>query len=91
MSACYKMATTAALPTLHTEKTHATSESFEEKGNNSPTDPYVDEKQKSDVVEGVVLDKDDVGAVFESPRLIDLGEDGKERPIGQFPVHVVKL
>lgn len=35
------------------------------------------------------IDSADIGDVFaEGPRLIDIGEDGKERPIGEWSYHI---
>ena len=67
------------IPTLHNDsKEH----SFEEK---VPDRSNVDEKSKThekvEAVGGILIDTDDIGEVYDSPRLIDLGEDGKERPI----------
>lgn len=72
------MAATEAVPTLQDSK----QPSFDEK-----TNSFVDEKvEKHDQIEtagGILVDTDNIGEVFDSPRLIDLGEDGKERPISE--------
>lgn len=78
------MATTDALPVLSTEasepvatpydeKKSSTAASFDEKGDIKVLDP----KEAVDI-----LEVDDV--YTDGPRLIDLGEDGKERPIGMY-------
>lgn len=57
------------------EKAHSTSNSFDEKA---------EQHDKIETVGGVLIDTDEIGNVFDSPRLIDLGEDGKERPISKY-------
>jgi hypothetical protein len=57
---------------------------YDEKGLNH-SNSFIDEKteghNKVETAGGLLIDTDDIGQVFDSPRLIDLGEDGKERPI----------
>lgn len=60
---------------------------FDEKksDDNIKVTSYEDEKERGPL--GVNdLDVDEIGDVFEGPRLIDLGADGKERPIGMGPL-----
>ncbi|KAE9396396.1 OPT oligopeptide transporter [Gymnopus androsaceus JB14] len=80
------MAATEAVPTLQDSK----QPSFDEK-----TNSFVDEKvEKHDQIEtagGILVDTDNIGEVFDSPRLIDLGEDGKERPITTSSDYAVRL
>lgn len=74
----------AAVPTFHADEKPP---SFDEKASPSPSNSFDDEKklhgEQVETAGGVLIDTDDIGAVFDGPRLIDLGEDGKERPIGQ--------
>lgn len=52
---------------------------------------YIDEKSSTGERDGVEifdLDSSQIGDVFsEGPRLIDIGKDGKERPIGMSCHH----
>lgn len=48
---------------------------------NSFSDEKHEQHEQVEAVGGILIDTDDIGNVFDSPRLIDLGEDGKERPI----------
>jgi hypothetical protein len=60
-------------------------EKFSEKGSRSRSASPAHDKEKighSVIAHGSEIDISDIGAVFDAPRLIDLGEDGKERPIG---------
>jgi hypothetical protein len=46
--------------------------------------PSFDEKEES-IEKTTALDSTEIGEVFaDGPRLIDLGEDGRERPIGEL-------
>ncbi|KAF5368291.1 hypothetical protein D9757_010530 [Collybiopsis confluens] len=84
------MVYTGVIPTLRDEKDY----SFDEKTpsrTNSLVDETLERHDKVEAVGGVLIDTDDIGQVFDSPRLIDLGEDGKERPIETSSDYAVRL
>ncbi|KAJ3887170.1 OPT oligopeptide transporter [Lentinula edodes] len=58
---------------------------------NSFSDEKHERHEQVEAVGGVLIDTDDIGDVFDSPRLIDLGEDGKERPIQTSADYAVRL
>ncbi|KAL0057823.1 hypothetical protein AAF712_015523 [Marasmius tenuissimus] len=80
-----------ALPTLHSD---AKLPSYDEKGKPSPRDSLVDDEKaiprgQNEGIPGVDTEVEEVYA--EGPRLIDLGEDGKERPIESDADYSIRL
>ncbi|KAJ8089444.1 hypothetical protein PM082_014693 [Marasmius tenuissimus] len=80
-----------ALPTLHSD---AKLPSYDEKDKPSPRDSLVDDEKaiprgQNEGIPGVDTEVEEVYA--EGPRLIDLGEDGKERPIESDADYSIRL
>lgn len=77
----------AAIDTVPTNLAPSYDEKLSNGKANSHSDSFSDEKPgEKDVDLTDLALHTDVGDVFDGPRLIDLGEDGKERPIGKTSV-----
>lgn len=82
-------AITETVPSLESPRYDDKDKSTKE-GTSSHSGSFIDEKAGNKPVDLHELALEtDIGEVFDGPRLIDLGEDGKERPIGILPFLLV--